>query len=167
MRIAFMSWRDLANEQAGGSEVFIDRLAGSRSWTWVTRSLISAAVQSALSLIPYSTWEALPRNMRGLRSCTIGWPEIGTSWSTRKMDSPTSRHPWRRNPILACVYHVHSEQWSQRFPPPLAAAGRFAEAKIMPLVYRRVPFMAISSSTASALEALESAEKNSRAPKRG
>ena len=27
MRIAFMSWRDLANEQAGGSEVFIDRLA--------------------------------------------------------------------------------------------------------------------------------------------
>jgi glycosyltransferase involved in cell wall biosynthesis len=59
---------------------------------------------------------------------------------------------WRSKPILACVYHVHSEQWSQRFPPALAAAGRFAEAKIMPLVYRRVPFMTISSSTASALE---------------
>ena len=59
---------------------------------------------------------------------------------------------WRSKPILACVYHVHSEQWGQRFPPPLATVGRFAEAKIMPLVYRRVPFVAISSSTASALE---------------
>ena len=35
---------------------------------------------------------------------------------------------------------------------PLATVGRFAEAKIMPLVYRRVPFVAVSSSTASALE---------------
>jgi glycosyltransferase involved in cell wall biosynthesis len=61
---------------------------------------------------------------------------------------------WRRRPILAFVHHVHSEQWQNRFPKPLAAVGRYTEAKVMPLVYRRVPFVAVSQSTASALEAI-------------
>jgi glycosyltransferase involved in cell wall biosynthesis len=58
---------------------------------------------------------------------------------------------WRRKPIVALLLHVHTDQWALRFPAPLAAVGRFTEAEIMPRVYRRVPFVAISESTADSL----------------
>jgi glycosyltransferase involved in cell wall biosynthesis len=61
---------------------------------------------------------------------------------------------WRRKPTLAFVHHVHTDQWDQRFPPALASVGRFTEARVMPLVYRKAPFVAVSPSTASALEAI-------------
>ena len=151
MRIAFMSWRDLANEQAGGSEVFIDRLA---------IALLDMGHEVAhlcggpVGIRPYPVF-----NMGGTFTQYARAPfvhhRVARDWDLlvdTENGLPYFSPLWRRKPILACVYHVHSEQWSQRFPPPLAAAGRFAEAKIMPLVYRRVPFMAISSSTASSLE---------------
>ena len=61
---------------------------------------------------------------------------------------------WRKKPILALVHHVHGDQWDQRFPPALAAVGRFTEARVMPLVYRGVSFVANSPSTASALASI-------------
>ena len=92
---------------------------------------------------------------------TVGprWPITGrsgggTSWSTPRTGFPYFSPLWRRKPILALVHHVHSDQWDQRFPPALAAVGRFTEARIMPLVYRRVPFVANSPSTRSALESI-------------
>jgi len=151
MRIAFMSWRDLANELAGGAEVFIDRLAielqdmghevvhlcggpvGERAYPVINLG----GTFSQYARAPFVHYRTV-RDWDLLVDAEAGLPYF----------SPL----WRRKPILACVYHIHSEQWDQRFSPLLAAAGRFTESRIMPLVYRRVPFLAISSSTASALE---------------
>ena len=54
--------------------------------------------------------------------------------------------------MLAFVNHVHTDQWGQRFGPVLSGVGRMAEEIVMPRVYRRVPFLAISASTARSLE---------------
>ncbi len=153
MRIAFMSWRDLANEQAGGSEVFIDRLAvGLQEMGHEVAHLCGGPI----GVRSYPVF-----NMGGTYSQYVRAPfvhhRVARDWDLlvdTENGLPYFSPLWRRKPILACVYHVHSDQWIQRFPFPLAAAGRFAEAKIMPLVYRRVPFMAISSSTAVALESI-------------
>ena len=146
-----MSWRDLANKQAGGSEVFIDRLAV---------ALLDLGHEVAhlcggpVGVRPYPVF-----NMGGTFSQYARAPfvhhSVARDWDLlvdTENGLPYFSPLWRRKPILAWVHHVHSEQWNQRFPAPLAAAGRFAEAKIMPLVYRRVPFVAVSSSTAAALE---------------
>ena len=150
MRIAFMSWRDLANDQAGGSEIFIDRLAcnlvdmghevahlcggpvGERRYEVVNLGGTFSQYAKA-PLVHHRTvrdWDLLVDVENGL---------------------PYFSPLWRKKPILALLLHVHTDQWALRFPAPLAAVGRFTEAKVMPLVYRRVPFVAISDSTADSL----------------
>jgi glycosyltransferase involved in cell wall biosynthesis len=151
MRIAFMSWRDLANELAGGAEVFIDRLA-------------IALVGMGHEVIhlcggPVGERQYPVIEMGGTFSQYARAPfvhhRVAKDWDLLvdvEAGLPFFSPLWRRKAILACVHHVHSDQWNQRFSPPLAAAGRFAESRIMPVVYRRVPFIAVSPSTASALE---------------
>jgi glycosyltransferase involved in cell wall biosynthesis len=150
MRIAFMSWRDLANEQAGGSEVFIDRLAVALQDMGHEVAHLCGGPVGARAYPVF--------NMGGTYSQYVKAPlmhyRVARDWDLlvdTENGLPYFSPLWRNKSILACVYHVHSEQWSQRFSPPVAAAGRFVESKIMPIVYRRVPFLTISSSTASAL----------------
>jgi len=46
---------------------------------------------------------------------------------------------------------MHPDLWQLRFPAPVAAAGRFAEGRLMPLAHRNNPFLTVSDSTADAL----------------
>jgi glycosyltransferase involved in cell wall biosynthesis len=153
MRIAFVSWRDLANKLAGGSEVFIDRLAVALLGMGHEVILLCGGPveQRAYPVInlggTYSQYLRAPFvHYQAVRD----WDLLVDTENGIPYFSPL----WRRKPILASVLHIHSDQWHERFSAPVAAAGHFAESKIMPLVYRRVPFMAISDSTASSLETL-------------
>jgi glycosyltransferase involved in cell wall biosynthesis len=151
MRIAFMSWRDLANDLAGGSEVFIDRLAVELlEMGHEVMHLCGGPVGQRLYPVVDlgGTFSQYVRAPFVHHRMARGWDLLVDTENGLPFFSPL----WRSKPILLSVLHVHTEQWSQRFPPPLAAGGRFIEAKIMPLVYRQVPVMAISESTASALE---------------
>jgi glycosyltransferase involved in cell wall biosynthesis len=150
VRIAFMSWRDLANDLAGGSEIFVDRLA--------VRLMdmgheVAHLCGGPVGERPYpvidlgGTFTQYTRAPFVHHRTVRDWDLLVDTENGLPYFSPL----WRRKPILAFVHHVHSDQWDQRFPPALAAVGRFTEAKIMPLVYRRVPFVAVSPSTASAL----------------
>ena len=154
MHIAFMSWRDLANDQAGGSEVFIDRLA----------VRLQAMGHRVVHLCGGPVGErAYPVvDMGGTYSQYLRAPFVHHRWA-RDADLlidtengiPYFSPLWRRSgPVLAMVYHVHRDQWALRFPAPVAAVGRFAESTVMPRVYRRVPFVALSESTATDLVAL-------------
>ena len=53
--------------------------------------------------------------------------------------------------MICLVNHVHTELWRLRFPPPLAAFGRFAESRLMPWAHRNNLFLTVSNSTADAL----------------
>jgi len=150
MRIAFMSWRDLANDLAGGSEVFIDRLAvGLMDMGHEVVHLCGGPVGAR----PYpvvdmgGTFSQYARAPFVHHRVARDWDLLVDTENGLPYFSPL----WRRKPILASVLHVHTDQWDQRFPPPLAAVGRVVESKVMPFVYRRVPFLAISDSTASSL----------------
>jgi glycosyltransferase involved in cell wall biosynthesis len=146
-----MSWRDLANEQAGGSEVFIDRLAVAllRMGHEVAHLCGGPVGKRPYPVIDMGgTFSQYARAPLVHHRVVRDWDLLVDVENGLPYFSPL----WRRNPILVCVYHVHSEQWNQRFSPSLAAVGRFVESKIMPIVYRRRTFMTISSSTALALE---------------
>jgi glycosyltransferase involved in cell wall biosynthesis len=58
---------------------------------------------------------------------------------------------WRRGPVVCLVHHVHGPQWRLRFGRRVAALGWFLERWVMPRVYRRSLFLAVSASTAAAL----------------
>ena len=58
---------------------------------------------------------------------------------------------WCRRPLICLVNHMHTELWPLRFPAPVAAAGRFAESRLMPWAHRNNLFLTVSNSTAEAL----------------
>ena len=56
-----------------------------------------------------------------------------------------------RRPVVLLVHHVHDRQWFAEFPVPLATVGWFLERRVVPLLYRRRPVIAVSPTTRDAL----------------
>ncbi len=150
MRIVFLAWRDTAHPQAGGSEVVIDQLAsrlterghqvellhGGPSGTHLYRSTRIGGNYSQYLRAPFSFF----RRRRGVD--VVIDVENGIPYF-----SPL----WQRIPVIGLVHHIHTEQWRMQFPEPIAAVGRWLEGRLMPLVYRRAPFVTVSPSTTNGL----------------
>ena len=56
-----------------------------------------------------------------------------------------------RTPTTLLIHHVHDRQWHEEFPRLLAEVGRFLELRVVPLIYRQSPVIAVSSTTRDAL----------------
>lgn len=151
MRIAFMSWRDLANDMAGGSEVLIDRLATGMMDRGHEVTLLCGGPVGPRRYPVVELGGTLTQYLRAplVHHRTVrAWDLLVDTENGIPYFSPL----WRRKAVLAFVNHVHTDQWDQRFGPVLSGVGRIAEEIVMPRVYRRVPFLAISASTARSLE---------------
>ena len=145
MRVVFLAWRDLANPRAGGSEVLVDRLArgmGERGWdvAVVCGSPVGSreydVVANGGTYTQYLTAPVrLPRSPR---------PDVIVDVSN---GIPFFSPLWQRRPVICLTHHVHATQWGQTFPRPVAAAGWFLERRVVPVVYRRQHFVAVSAST--------------------
>jgi glycosyltransferase involved in cell wall biosynthesis len=146
-----MSWRDLANDLAGGSEVLIDRLAvGMMERGHEVTLLCGGPVGDR----PYPVVDLGGTLTQYLRAPFIHHRTVHDRDLLVDVENgiPYFSPLWRREPVLAFVNHVHTDQWGQRFGPVLSGVGRVAEEVVMPRVYRKVPFLAISASTAGSLE---------------
>ena len=153
MRVLFVAWRDLAHPKAGGSEVVIDILArglqdrghdvtlmcggpiGDRPY----RVVANGGTYSQYLMAPF-------RYARHFRDADVVVDVVN--------GMPYFSPLWRRRARLATVTHVHTDQWAQYFPRPVAAAARFVERRGLGLVYRRTRFVTISPSSAADLEEL-------------
>jgi hypothetical protein len=152
-RILFVSWRDLAHAQSGGSEVLIDRLACGCAERGHEVALMCGAPTAPRRYDvvglggTYVQYLRAPLSyVRGFR----GWDVLVDNENGIPFFSPL----WRRGPVVCLVHHVHQEQWRLRFPPPIAALGRTLEGRAMPAVYRRALFLCVSPSTAASVEHL-------------
>lgn len=150
--VLFLSWRDLANPQAGGSEVFVDELmrelqsrgdrvalvcgdpVGPRAYpVFPSGSTFGQYLRAPFVARRSGRWDLLVEVVNGFPFFTPLW--------------------WRR-PRLCFFHHVHGEQWFRYFPKPVAAFGWFVEVRLLPLLYRRTVFCALSESTAACLAEL-------------
>ena len=148
--IAFVSWRDLANPRAGGSEVLVDHLADGMTARGDQVSLLCGGpvAERSYQVIrnggTYTQFLRAPlAYQRRLGGCDLvvevcnGMPFFAPLWS--------------RRPVVCLVNHVHTELWDVRLPRPLSTAGRFTETVLMPWAHRKNLFLTVSSSTAQAL----------------
>jgi len=148
--ILFVAWRDLANPRAGGSEILVDRLAegmiarGDRVTLLCGGPVGQRPYQVIRSGGSYSQFLRAPlKYHRVLDDCDLvvevcnGMPFFAPLWA--------------RRPMICLVNHVHTELWEVRFPPAVAALGRYTESVLMPRAHRKNLFLTVSSSTASAL----------------
>jgi glycosyltransferase involved in cell wall biosynthesis len=152
--IAMLTWRDLAHPMAGGSEVLVDRVA---------RGLVARGVR--VTVICGGPLGTDPRPYELRRSGGTYGQYVATPVVTRRAGPfdvlidvengvPYFSPLWWKGPTVCLVHHVHTDQWATRFAWPVAALGRFAERRLMPLAYRRAVFVVPSRSSAQALAAI-------------
>ena len=149
--IVFIAWRDLANKNAGGSELLVDRLAHglTQRGDKVTLLCGGAVGDRDYEVLrnggTYSQFARAPLTFRRhLRDCDLvvevcnGMPYLAPLWT--------------RKPVVCLVNHVHTDLWRLRFPPPVSTLGRLTESMVMPWVHRHNLFLTVSDSTFTALQ---------------
>ena len=152
MKVLFLAWRELDHPLAGGSEVLIDHLAGGLVERGHEVALLCGGPVGAR---PYRTVDAGGTYSQYLRA------PLHYARHFRGYDLavdvcngiPFFAPVWRRGASLCFVNHVHTAQWDLWFNRSLAAFGRWTERRAVPRVYRDRMFVAVSPSTAGALEA--------------
>ena len=152
MKVLFLAWRELDHPLAGGSEVLIDHLASGLVERGHEVALLCGGPVGAR---PYPTVDAGGTYSQYLRA------PLQYARHFRGFDLtvdvcngiPFFVPLWRRGASLCFVNHVHTAQWDLWFNRPLAAFGRWTERRVVPRLYRDRMFVAVSPSTASALEA--------------
>lgn len=146
MRIIFVSWRDLAHPQAGGSEVVVDHLATGLQARGHEVALLSGR---PVGDRPYQVIATGGTYSQYLRAPIAYWRHLRGADVVVDVENgiPFFSPLWQRSPVICLMYHIHTAQWAMRFGPPVAATGRWLEGRAMPLVYRRARFVTISAST--------------------
>lgn len=153
MRVLFLTWRDLAHPQAGGSEVLVDRLAlGLMERGHEPAVLCGGPVAPR----PYPVVDAGGTYSQYLRAPFAYRRHFSDVDLVVDVENgiPFFSPLWRRKPVLCLVHHIHEDQWATRFPAPVARLGRALEGRAMPAVYGRSLFLAVSESTRRGLVGL-------------
>jgi glycosyltransferase involved in cell wall biosynthesis len=142
-RIHVLAWRDLADVEAGGSEVHIDHVAR----LWAAAGLeVTLRTSFAPGQSPFASrhgyvvvrragrYLVFPRSVineitgrHGKRDALV---EV---WNGVPFLSPL----WDRGPRLVFVHHIHAEMWEMSLPPRLAKLGDLIERRLAPPLYRR------------------------------
>ena len=145
-RVHLLSWRDLEDVEAGGSEVHAAEVA--RHWaaagvdvTW--RSSFASGHPAVASRDGYRVirragrYLVFPRaalaELAGQHGPSDGLLEI---WNGMPFFSPL----WYRGPRVVMLHHVHAEMWNMVLGddnPTLAKVGDTIERRVAPPVYRR------------------------------
>jgi glycosyltransferase involved in cell wall biosynthesis len=148
--VLFIAWRDLASPRAGGSEVLVDRLAEGMTARGDRVTLLCGGPTAEHG---YRVRRNGGTYSQFLRAPAAYWRHLGDADLVVEVCNgmPFLSPLWCRRPLICLVNHMHTELWRLRFPGPIAAAGRFAESRLMPWAHRDNLFLTVSDSTAEAL----------------
>ena len=153
VRIVILNWRDTANPEGGGSEVYLEHIA--RRWVEHGHhvTLVCAAhdrapalelrdgirfVRTGTKLTVYS------RARRLLRRGTLGDGDVVVDTQNGiPFFSPFATAA----PTVVLVHHVHREQWPVVYDAVRARVGWFVESSLAPRAYRGSRYVAVSEAT--------------------
>jgi glycosyltransferase involved in cell wall biosynthesis len=151
-RVHLLAWRDLDDEEAGGSEVHASTVA--RLWAEAgievtIRTSFAAghpqeAVRDGYRVVRRAGRHLVfPRaamaELLGRHGPRDGLVEI---WNGMPFLSPL----WARGPRVVWLHHVHDQMWDMALPRPLSTAGKLLERRLAPPLYRRTPIVTLAES---------------------
>jgi len=154
-KIFILAWRDLDDLEAGGSELYIHKLA--TSWASLgldvtLRTSVAAGRPTYLLRDGYKVIRKAGRYMVFPRSILSSFIKLDPrryfvleAWNGMPFFTPL----WFNGPKLAIIHHVHAEMWQMALPPYLATIGNVIEEKIAPLFYRNSAVVTASNSSKS------------------
>ena len=154
--IHLLSWRDLADVEAGGSEVHAATVARLWAEAGIDVTLRTSYAQGHAPVITRDGYRVIRRAGRYLIFPRAVLSELvgrhGPSdalveiWNGMPFLSPL----WYRGPRVVLLHHVHAEMWQMVLGderPWAATLGDTIERRIAPLAYRRTPVVTLSSSS--------------------
>ncbi|KAA0234945.1 MAG: D-inositol-3-phosphate glycosyltransferase [Acidimicrobiales bacterium] len=156
-RIHILSWRDLADVEAGGSELHAATIAEIWARAGVEVTLRTSYAQGHPPTAERDGYHVIRRagrymvfpravlsELRGRHGERDGLVEI---WNGMPFFSPV----WCRGPRMVWLHHVHGPMWNMTLPDNLARLGLLLEERIAPRVYRRSAIVTLSRSSKAEL----------------
>ena len=152
-RVHMFAWRDLADVEAGGSELHAAKIAKIWAEAGIEVTMRSSYAQGHPPEATRDGYRVVRRRgrymvfpaaviaeLRGLYGPRDGLVEI---WNGVPFLSPL----WARGPKITLVHHVHRQMWHMVLEEGLARMGELFESRIAPPLYRRVPVLTLSESS--------------------
>jgi glycosyltransferase involved in cell wall biosynthesis len=152
-RIHLLAWRDLDDDEAGGSEVHAHTIA--RLWAEAGIE-VTMRTSFAVGHPPTATRDGyqvvrragrylvFPRSALAAATGRMGQRDgLVEIWNGMPFLSPI----WARGPRVTWLHHVHAEMWRMMLPGPLATVGDLIERRLAPPFYRRTPVVTLSASS--------------------
>lgn len=152
-RVHVFGWRDLDDDEAGGSEVHADSIES----VWAQAGLdVTHRTSFSVGRPPEASRHGYRVSRRGNRyvvfpraavaeiSGRLGRADaVVEIWNGVPFLSPL----WWHGPTAIWLHHVHGPMWQQSLPSAVAPLGNILEERIAPPFYRRVPIVTLSRSS--------------------
>jgi len=151
--VHLLAWRDLDDDEAGGSEVHAHNIAS----IWAQSGLeVTMRTSAAVGQPPERVREGYRATRYGSRYSVF--PRSALAEVTHRMGRcdglveiwngmPFMSPVWRRGPRMVWLHHVHGPMWGMTLPGPVAKFGELLEARLAPPFYRRQPMVTLSPSS--------------------
>lgn len=169
--VLFLNWRDTRNPEGGGSEVYVERVAGELARRGHRTTLLCATHRAGPA--EETTDDGVRVLRRGGRHTVYFWAALVYLAGAVGL-GPLARHrggrpdlivdvgnglpflsPLYANcPVIALVHHVHREQWPVVLGRWLASFGWWVESWLAPRVYRHCRYVTVSAATRAELATL-------------
>ena len=152
-RVHVLAWRDLADVEAGGSELHAATILKLWAAAGLDVTLRTSYAQGAPPEDVRDGYRVIRRAgrylvfPRGIVSEATGRhgqrDALVEIWNGVPWLSPL----WARGPKVTWLHHVHGPMWGMVLPPRLARAGELVERRLAPPLYRRTPVITLSQSS--------------------
>jgi glycosyltransferase involved in cell wall biosynthesis len=152
-RVHLLAWRDLADPEAGGSEVHADKVAEAWAGAGLDVTMRTAAApgqkaygkRNGYSVVRKAgRYSVFPRTaLSGAIGRTGPRDGLVEIWNGMPFFSPV----WARCPRIVFLHHVHAEMWRMVLTPKLAKIGETIEFKAAPPFYRNTQIVTLSQSS--------------------
>ncbi len=151
--IVFLSWRDTANPEGGGAELYLERMATGLVALGARVTIFCAAHAAAP---PDETVDGVRYVRRGgklgvyLRGMlALALRRFGRIDVVVDVQNglPFFSRLVTRVPVVVLVHHVHREQWPVVYPGLTGRVGWWIERRFAPRLYRRCRYVAVSQAT--------------------
>jgi glycosyltransferase involved in cell wall biosynthesis len=154
--VHLLSWRDLADVEAGGSEVHAANVARLWAEAGLDVTIRTSYAQGQPKSVQRDGYKVVrkagrylvfPRSVAAELAGRMGPRDaLVEYWNGMPFFSPL----WERRPSIVVLHHVHAEMWKMVLGdenPKLAAAGEALEGRLAPLLYRRSRIVTLSPSS--------------------
>ena len=152
-RIHVLAWRDLADVEAGGSEVHADEVVRRWAEAGIDVTVRTSYAQGRPFTETRDGYRIIRRHGRFMVFPTTVLTEmlrrtgpfdgLVEIWNGTPYLSPL----WAGCPHIAVVHHVHKDMWRLVLEEKLAPYGELLERRIAPPFYRRTPLVTLSESS--------------------